>query len=61
MYIERVCPHIVYEALTYMKSYNKFYEDIYIAKGFSSKEMFRFSDIAEILGQSEYGTEKKCF
>ena len=51
----------MYEALTYMKSCNRFYEDISIAKGFPSKEMFRSSNIAEILGQSEYGTEKKCF
>ena len=42
----------------YLKSHNKFYEDISIAKGLSSEEMFRFSDILEIQGENESITEK---
>ena len=37
---------------------NKFYNDISFVKGLSSEEMFRFSDIVEIQGQSECVTEK---
>ena len=33
VYFEPVRSHIVYQALTYLKSYNKFYDDISIAKG----------------------------
>ena len=58
---EAVRPHIVYQALTYLKSYNKFHEDISIANGLSSEEMFKFSDINEIQRQSECATEKKVF
>ena len=36
----------------------KFYEDISIANYFSSEDMFKFSDIAVIPGQSEPVTEK---
>ena len=45
---------------TYLKSYYKFCEDIflYIEKGFSSKGMFKFSDIVEIQGESDCITEK---
>ena len=57
-YFEPVHPCIVYHALTYLKSYNKFYEDIYIAKGLLSEEMFKFPDIVEIQGQSECVTGK---
>ena len=34
-YFEPVCPHIIYQALTYLKSRNKFYEDISVTKGSS--------------------------
>ena len=40
VYFEPVRPHIVYQVLTYLKSYNKFCDDISIAKGLSSEEMF---------------------
>ena len=44
-----ICPHILYQALTYLKSYNKFYEDISIAKRLTNEGMFKFSpDIVEI-------------
>ena len=58
VYFEPVRPHIIYQALTYLKSYNKFYDVISIAKGLSSEEMFKFSDIVEIQGKFEFVTEK---
>ena len=58
VYFEPVRPDIVYQALTCLKCYDKFYEDKSIAKGISSKDMFNFSDIVEIQGQSECVTEK---
>ena len=58
LYFDPVYPGIVSQALTYLKSYNTFYEDISIAKGLSSEDMFKFSDIDEIQGQSECVTEK---
>ena len=57
-YFEPVRPHIVYQSLTYLKSYNKFYGNISIAKGLSSEEMFKFSDIVEIQGKSKCVTNK---
>ena len=40
MYIfEPVRPHIIYQVLSYLKSDNKFYEDISIAKGLSSEDI----------------------
>ena len=48
-------------SVTYLKSYNNFYDNISIAKDLSSEEMFKFSDILEIQGQYECVTEKKCF
>ena len=46
-------PYIFYQALTYFRLNNKFYRDISIAKGLSSEDMFRFSDIVEIHGETE--------
>ena len=43
---------------TYLKSYNKFYEDISIAKGISGQEIFRFSDIIKIQRKSQSATKK---
>lgn len=43
-------PHIVYQELTYLKPYNKFYEDMFIGKSLSSQDMFKFSDIGKIQG-----------
>ena len=45
VYFQPVCSHIVYQACTYLKSHYKFYDDISIAKSFSSEDMFKFSDI----------------
>ena len=42
---------------TYLKSYNKFYEDISIAKGISGQEIFRFSDIIKIQRKSQSATK----
>ena len=42
--------HIVYQELTYLKPYNKFYEDMFIGKSLSSQDMFKFSDIGKIQG-----------
>ena len=58
VYFEPVRPHIVYQVLTYLKSYNKFYEDISIAKGLSSEDMFKFSDIVEVQGRSAWVLQK---
>ena len=33
VYLEPVHPHIVYQTVNYLKSYNKFYEGVSIAKG----------------------------
>ena len=44
-------------AFNELKSHNKFYENISIATGLPSDDMFRFSDIVEIQGQNV--TEKK--
>ena len=55
---EPVSPQIVYQALTCLKSYNKFYNNISIAKGLSSEQMFKFSDIVKIQEQSDCATAK---
>ena len=49
--------HTLYTIPTYLKSYNKFYDDISIAKDLSSEEMFKFSGTVEIQGKSECVTE----
>lgn len=44
----------MYQVGAYLKSHNKFYENIFNTKGLSSKGMFRFSDInVEIQGENE--------
>ena len=48
----------LWEEFTYLKSYNKFYDDISIAKRLSSEEMFKSSDIVEIQGQNSNVTEE---
>ena len=58
VYFEIVCPHIVYQARTYLKSHYKFYGNISIAKSLSSEDMFKFFDIVEIQGQSKCVTKK---
>lgn len=46
------------QAPAYLKSRNKFYEDISISNVFSSKGMFRFPHIIEIQGEIESVTEE---
>ena len=58
VYFEPVRPTIIYQALTYLKLHNKFYKDISIVKGLSSEDMFKFSDIVEIQGETGSVTEK---
>ena len=53
VYFEPVCPHIIYHVLTYLKSRNKFYEDISVTKGFSGEDMLNFSDINENQEETE--------
>ena len=56
VYFEPVRPHVIYQALIHLKSRNKFYEDISIAKGLSSEDMLKFSDFVEMQGETEKGT-----
>ena len=56
VYFEPVRPHVIYQALIHLKSHNKFYEDISIAKGLSSEDMLKFSDFVEMQGETEKGT-----
>ena len=59
-YFEPVRPNIIiYQALAYLKSHNKFYEDISITKGLSSEDMSNISDINEI--QEETESYCKCY
>ena len=44
-FFEAVCPNAIYQALNYLKTHNKLYEDISISEGLSSKEMIDFSGI----------------
>ena len=43
-YFEPLCPHIIYQALTYLKFCNKFYEDNSTAKGLLSEDMLTFCE-----------------
>ena len=43
VYFEPVHPNAIYQALNYFKTHNKFYEEISISEGLSSKEMINFS------------------
>ena len=57
VYFEPVRPHSIYQTLTYLKSHNKYYEDISIGKGLSNKGM-SFSDNVESQGKIESATDK---
>ena len=59
VYFEPVRPHNVYQALTYLKSYDQFSVDIFITNGLSNENTFKFSNIIKIQGQSESVTENK--
>ena len=59
MYILNQFIHIFrHQVLAYLKPHNKFYEDISIVKGLSSKSMLKFSDIVEIQGQYKNAIDK---
>ena len=45
VYFEPICRNVICQALNYLKTHNKFYEDISISEGLSSKEMINFSGI----------------
>ena len=47
VYFEPVCANVIYQVLNYLKTRNKFYEDIPILEGLSSKEMINFSETNE--------------
>ena len=68
VYFESVRPNVIYHALNYLKTHNKFYQDISISEGLLSKEMIIFSgvdkrqDVTEsihtkvISNETEYGS-----
>ena len=56
LYFDPVGPHVIYQALIYLKSHNNFYEDISIAKGLSSEYRLKFSNFVEMQGETEKGT-----
>ena len=43
--------YVAYQAVSYLKSYNKFYEDLFISKRLSFEATFRFYDIIEVQGK----------
>ena len=45
VYFEPFCLYVIHQVLAYLKSTNKLYEEIFIAKNPSKGEIFRFSDI----------------
>ena len=47
LYFEPVHQNVIYQAPNYLKTNNKFYEDLSISKDLSSKEMTHFSGIDE--------------
>ena len=57
VYFEPVRPYVIYQALTYLKSHNKFYKDISVTKGLSGEDMLNFSDINENQEETESVTE----
>ena len=53
VYFESVFPHIIYQALIYLKSHIEFYEDISITKSLSSEDMLIFFVTNENQGETE--------
>ena len=43
----------IYQALNYLKTHNKFYDDISISEGLSNKEMINFAGIGKLKGITE--------
>ena len=58
VYFEPVCPDVIYQAQVYFKTHNKFYEDISILEGLSSKEMINFSGLDEHQDVTESSQKK---
>ena len=58
VYFEPVGPHIIYQTLTDLKLHNKYYENISIGEGLSSKYISSFSDNVESQGKNESATDK---
>ena len=68
VYFEPVRSNVMYQVLNYLKTHNKFYEDISISEDLSSKEMINFlcidkhQDVTEsihtkvISNETEYGS-----
>ena len=48
VYFEPVRPFAIYPTLDYLKSHNKFYEDVFISKGLSNNQMLRFSEMKPV-------------
>ena len=48
VYLEPVRSHVIYQALTYLKSHNKFYEDISVTKAPSGEDMLIFLILMKI-------------
>ena len=47
MYFEPVRPNVIYQLLNYLETGNKFYEDISISEGLSSKDIINTSETDE--------------
>ena len=58
VYLEPVRPNNIYQGLTNFNAQNKFYKDISIAKSLLSEEMFKFSNIVQVQGETKSNTEK---
>ena len=47
MYFEPVRPNVIYQVLNYLETRNKFYDDISISEGLSSKDIINTSETDE--------------
>ena len=61
VYFKPTRPRIIYQALAYLKSHNKFCEDISIAKNLSSEEMtlLKFREKMRVLTKKLFPSGKK--
>ena len=48
VYFEPVGPNVMYQAVNFLITYYKFFENIFISEDFSNKKMKIFSDIDEL-------------
>ena len=56
MLVEPLCPHIIYQKGSCLKTHYKFYKDISIKKGLSSKDI-SFPIVVEMQLETESDTE----